>query len=314
MTTFLLNSLLLIVGFILLIKGADFLVENSSILARSMGISPMTIGITIVAFGTSLPEFLISLIATISGEPDLNIGNVVGSNICNIALVLGTSALFLPIVVRFKVLLKEMPIVVIISIIFTILLLDGVVDTLDSAIQLIAFSFFMYFSIKGDGIPVEIEEDDVLQRSKKSIFFFILMGIVGVMGGAQLVVESAISIAKSYNVPEAIIGATIVALGTSLPELVTSVVAAWKGECDISLGNVLGSNIFNIAFIPSVIALIQPIKVGASLIKFDIWVMLFLTIILYPLIIARLRISKVEGIFLLLCYLTYNVILFKSIL
>jgi len=311
MSPLLLNLIILSIGFVLLIKGADFLVNNSSSLAKKMGISPMTIGITIVAFGTSLPEFLISFLATMSDSPDINVGNVIGSNICNIALVLGMTALITPIPVKFKVLLKELPMVVMITAIFSILIMDQVIDSADSIILLIIFSIFLYFSL---GSVVDLNEEEIFNKSEGNfkILMFLLIGFIGVIGGAHLVVKAAVSIAESYKISQAVIGATVVAFGTSLPELITSLVAAMKGEMDISLGNVLGSNIFNIALIPGIIALIKPISVNVSVIRFDMWVMLFITIVLYPLIIARLRISRTEGIFLLFCYFTYNFILFKT--
>jgi len=312
MSPLIINIIVLAIGFVFLIKGADFLVESSSSIAKRLGISPMTIGITIVAFGTSLPEFLISFLATISDSPDINIGNVIGSNICNIALVLGMAALITPIPVRFKILLKELPMVSIISAIFALTIMDKVVGKWDALLLLVSFSIFLYFSM--DSIVDECDDEEDEKMGVFSTLFFLLIGFVGVIGGAEMVVKSAVKIAESYNISQAVIGATIVALGTSLPELITSVVAAAKGEMDISLGNVLGSNVFNIALIPGTIALIKPIGVNVSIVRFDMWIMLFVLIALYPLIMTRLRISRSEGFFLLFCYFTYNFILFKAYL
>ena len=252
-----LNILFCLIGFLLLYFGAEWLVKGSSSLARSLGVTPVVIGLTVVAFGTSAPELVVSLVSSIQGKSMIAVGNVVGSNICNIALVLGVSALFQPITSHRSVVTRDIPIMLGISVYLLVLSLNSNLGRVEGATLfagIILYTFFNYYtamreSKKGldqEGVLEElgVEEVEYITSRKKQIIF-ILVGIFGVVFGAKLVVDSAVEIMTVLGVSEKFIGLTIVAFGTSLPELATSVVAAIRKEMDISIGNLVGSNVFN---------------------------------------------------------------------
>ena len=302
--------LYLVGGLIMLFIGAEGLIRGSSNLAIKIGITPLVVGLTVVAFGTSTPELVVSLKAALLGNSSISLGNVVGSNIANIALILGVAALIKPLDVHAKVIMREIPIMIGISLLLLLLLLDGELGFIDGLVfvsGIITYTFINVWMARKEKSPeVDKEFKDGL-KSKLGIPVSIVLMIAGLgllILGANLFVQSAVAIAKMFNVSDAIIGLTIVAIGTSLPELITSIVAAYKKEADIAIGNVVGSNVFNILGILGITALIIPISsVGISYI--DLGVMLVTAIILFPLSRSGFSISRMEGALLLAGYAGY---------
>ncbi|MBQ3307703.1 MAG: calcium/sodium antiporter [Bacilli bacterium] len=306
------HILLLIVGFVVLIKGADFFVDGACGIAGNFKVSKMLIGLTIVAFGTSAPEFAVSVKSLISGNVDLVLGNVIGSNILNIFLILGISALFHSLSVKNNTVKKELPITMMITIAFAVLLSDQLFDKSlmnsftrgDGLILVLFFGVFIYYLIAMTRNKVENEPDVVILPMKKSILYSIV-GIIGIILGSHFVVDSSVAIAEALGVTERMISLTIIAFGTSLPELVTSVTATKKGEYDIAIGNVVGSNIFNIGMVVGV-----PVAIfgGISIVVFsylDLLVMVIASILLFMFSFDDYKISKVEGIIFLLMFVIY---------
>ena len=299
--------LYLVGGLIMLFIGAEGLIRGSSNLAIKIGITPLVVGLTVVAFGTSTPELVVSLKAALLGNSSISLGNVVGSNIANIALILGVAALIRPLDVHAKVIMREIPIMIGISILLLLLLIDGELGFIDGLIFVIGLIVYLVVNVliarKEKNPEIDSEFSEGL-KSKLGIPVSIVLMIAGLgllILGANLFVQSAVAIAKIFNVSDAIIGLTIVAIGTSLPELITSIVAAYKKEADIAIGNVVGSNVFNILGILGITALIIPISsVGISYV--DLGVMLFTAIILFPLSRTGFSISRFEGALLLAGY------------
>ena len=308
----LLNIILLAVGFIILIKGADIFVDGASGIAGNFKVSKMLIGLTIVAFGTSAPEFAVSVKSLLSGSGDIVLGNVIGSNILNILLILGVSSLFHSLNVKNSTVKKELPITMLLSTLFAVLLSDslfdkGVVNSFtrsDGITLLLFFLVFIYYLISMARKKIESDDNEELLPMWKSIIFTIV-GIIGIVLGSNFVVDSASNIATLLGVSERMIALTIIALGTSLPELVTSVTATKKGEYDISIGNVVGSNIFNIGM---VIGLPITLFGGIAKITFsyiDLLVMIVSAILLFMFSFNDYKISKKEGIIFLILFIVY---------
>lgn len=308
----LLHSILLIVGFIILIKGADFFVDGASSVASNFKVSKMLIGLTIVAFGTSAPEFAVSVKSLISGSGDIVLGNVIGSNILNILLILGISALFHSLTVKSATVKKELPITLLITTLFAVLLSDHLFDVTltnaftrsDGIVLLLFFLIFIYYLISMMRNKVSDEQDSTPMSLPKALVFTIL-GIIAIVFGSNFVVDSASFLAKAMGVSERMIGLTIVALGTSLPELVTSITATKKGEYDIAIGNVVGSNIFNIGIVIGL-----PVSILGSIthITFnyiDLIVMLVSAILLFLFSRNDYKITKKEGIAFLILFIVY---------
>ena len=293
-------------GLVLLFFGAEGLIRGSSNLAIKMGITPLVVGLTVVAFGTSTPELVVSLKAALSANSSISLGNVIGSNIANIALILGVAALIRPLDVHAKVIMREIPIMIGFSILLLLLLIDGELGLFDGLIFVFAIVIYTVVNVimarKEKNAEVDSEFTEGL-KSKLGIpisIFLMIAGLGLLIFGANLFVQSAVAIAKMFNVSDAIIGLTIVAIGTSLPELITSIVAAYKKEADIAIGNVVGSNIFNILGILGITALIIPISsVGIS--NIDLGVMLFTAIILFPLSRSGFSISRLSLIHICRC-------------
>lgn len=309
-----LNIIFLIVGFIILIKGADIFVDGASAVAGNFKVPKMLIGLTIVAFGTSAPELAVSIKSLLSGSGDMVLGNVIGSNILNILLILGLSAMFHSLAVKNNTVKKELPITLMITTAFAVLLSDSIFTKNltnsftrgDGIVLLLFFGVFMYYLISMSKNKTNIEEiDDTNYPSMKKAIFLTLLGLIGIVFGSNFVVESASFIAKTIGISERMISLTIVAIGTSLPELVTSVAATRKGEYDIAIGNVVGSNIFNIGV---VIGIPVAILGGISKINFsyiDIVVMILSALFLFLFAHNDHKISKKEGIFFLLAFILY---------
>ncbi len=311
-----------LIGFVLLYFAAEWLVKGSSSLARSLGVTPIVIGLTVVAFGTSAPELVVSLISSIQGKSMIAVGNVVGSNICNIALVLGLSAVFNPIKSDPSVVRRDIPIMLAISLYLLLLTLNSRLGRIEGAtlfVGIILYTFMNYYLAKKETVgaaEIESELEEIgFVASRPKQLVLIGAGIVGVVGGAQIVVENAVLIMKILEVDEKFIGLTIVAFGTSLPELATSVVAAIRGEMDISIGNLVGSNVFNIMSVLGLAALVRPIPIPGGFIESGLWidylVMMFTSFLPWLMMRKDFTVKRSGGFILLLCYgcyLTYLII------
>lgn len=308
------SSAFIIVGSLLLYFGADALVKGASRLAIRLGITPMIIGLTVVAFGTSAPELVVSLSAGMRGKADIALGNVIGSNICNIALILGLSALIRPLDVNYKTAGKDIFIMVAVSVITLLLAFDGELTTIDGAILIVGIISYVMFNIhksKKDSTDVSVDELTETKYMNKNILHILMViaGLVILMMGANLFLEGAVRMAKMFNLSDAVIGLTIVALGTSLPELATSAVASYKKHSDISLGNVLGSNIFNLLMILGATSIFFPIN-STGIKVVDVALMILLSVIIVPLSYRKNVINRYSGAFLLLIYTSYMYYLF----
>ena len=311
---------LLIIGFIILIKGADIFVDGASSVAGNFKVSKMLIGLTIVAFGTSAPEFAVSVKSLLSGSGDMVLGNVIGSNILNILLILGLSSMFHSLKVKDNTVKKELPITLLMTAIFIVLLSDKLFDKgfnntftrSDGIVIILFFLVFVYYLIKMARNKIDNNQDEKYMSMKKAILFTIL-GIVGIIIGSNLVVENASAIARTIGVSESMVALTIVALGTSLPELVTSVTATRKGEYDIAIGNVVGSNIFNIGMVIGVpIALFGGIQ-QISINYIDLITMIASAFLLFIFSYNDRKISKYEGsIFLIMFVVYYGYVIYRG--
>ncbi len=307
--------LLMILGFVFLIKGADLLVDGSASLAKKYNISNIAIGLTIVAFGTSTPELIVNLFASFSGNTDIAIGNVVGSNIVNIFFILGVSAVIFPLATKSNTIWKEIPMSLLAAILLYVLasdqLIDGasssVLSRIDGIVFLAFFVIFMYYTVgiaksETDDSP-EIEIHNI--SSGKSTLFIIL-GLAGLVIGGKWIVDGAVALATNLGLSESLIGLTIVAVGTSLPELAASAVAAYKKQTDIAIGNVVGSNIFNIFFILGISSVITPLPFTAGS-DIDVLMACLASIVLFVLLFVGKKhiIEKWQGLLMILIYVVY---------
>jgi cation:H+ antiporter len=317
--TTILSLLMLTGGAILLYLGAEGLVSGSSSLAVRIGITPLVVGLTVVAFGTSSPELVVSLSAALRDNPEIALGNVIGSNVCNIALILGVASLIRPIEVELRFLKSDMLIMIGVSILMILLALDGELSLYDGiifAIGIVLYNFLaIYFTRRrkakeiADGMA-----DDIETKRNPWLDITMIIGGLGILVvGANLFLQGAIQIAETLGASKALVGLTIVALGTSLPELATSVVAAIKKEGDISIGNAIGSNIYNILCILGFTAIVNPISTN-GISHIDMGVMLLISILIYPLARIGLSIGRIKGAFLLLIYLSYMAYLYNQLL
>ena len=309
----LVQIILLVVGFVVLIKGADFFVDGASSLARNFKLSKMLVGLTIVAFGTSAPEFAVSIKSMLSGSGEIVLGNVIGSNILNILLILGVASLFHNLTVKNNTVKKEIPITLLLTTALIVLMTDkvfgGTANMLtrgDGIVILLFFCVFIYYLIsmaRNKTQDIDEEKESILPLSKSIVYT--VVGIIAIVLGSNFVVDSAQIIASSLGVSERIIGLTIIALGTSLPELVTSVVATRKGEYDIAIGNVVGSNIFNIGMVLGVpIAIFGNINIGTFNIL-DLGFMFLSSLALFIFAGNDYKITKKEGLFMLFMFVVY---------
>lgn len=303
--------LLLALGLIILLVGGKFLVDGASAIAVKLGMSSGLIGLTIVAFGTSAPELLVSVNAALKGNSDISIGNVVGSNIANIGLVLGLSGIFYPIMIKRSHLRFDYLVTVLVTILFFILGLNGLIGLWEGILLFsvfILFNFYLFKSSKGgiaDDKEVEAEIEQVKGYSWLISIAFFLAGIIGLYFGSELLVENAVKISREFGVSERVIGVSIIAIGTSLPELITSIMAALSKRTDLALGNILGSNIMNILSIIGITAIIQPIGVSEDFLDVDFLWMIGITLLLFPLMKTKMQVSKIEGSILFGSYCLY---------
>lgn len=310
-----LPTVLLLVGFVILIKGADFLVSGSSSIAKRFNVSNLAIGLTVVAFGTSMPELMVSLLSALNGKSDATFGNVIGSNNFNILFILGVSGLIYPLVVQRNTIKFEVPISLLAGLLLFVLVNDtilngGATDTLsrvDGGILLVAFGFFLLYVYRTMTKTVDLNEEKVKIYSIIASVGLTILGIAMLIGGGKLVVDNAILIAKEAGLSEKLIGLTILAVGTSLPELATSAVAAYRKNTDIAIGNVIGSNIFNIFLILGVTGVIRPISYNTA-INFDIYVLLITTMLLmvFMFTLSKSKLDRWEAFLLLIGYISYT--------
>ena len=310
----LLNIILLIVGLFVLILGGDFLVRGASNIALRLHISPLVVGLTIVAFGTSAPELLISLKSALNGSPDLAMGNVVGSNICNLALVLGITCLIEPISVQSDSMKIDWPVAMGSAILLYFVSKEGYINRIEGIIffgLLLGYTIFIVRKSRKETKSMrELEEDLGLADNPSNTFWkdlvFLLIGSVGLYYGSEWFVGGAQDLARELGVGERVIGITVLALGTSLPELVTAIVAALKKETDLALGNLMGSNIFNILSILGITSMITEIQVSPEIVAHDMIPMLIITLLVLPMMITGRKIGRFEGGILLVIYLFYT--------
>ena len=313
-----------IVGFILMAWGAERFVRGASSLARSLGVSPLIIGLTIVGFGTSAPEMLVSGIASWDGKPLLAVGNAIGSNITNIALVLGLTALAQPLMVGSGILRRELPVLLVTMFIGLALLLDGLLGRIDGIILAIGMVIFIVWVVRlgmnqrqTDVIEKEIV-DELEQLPPMTIgrsLAILTLGMVVMFASSRLLVWGCVEIARFWGLSELVIGLTVVAIGTSLPELAASLVSARKGEYDIALGNVIGSNMFNLLGVMALPGLLSPVAIGDDILFRDFPLMLGLTLALFVMAFGfrgQGRISRFEGGLLLTAYFAYLYVLYLS--
>lgn len=309
------SIIFLIIGFLLLVKGADYFVYGASSIAKKLRIPSFVIGLTIVAFGTSAPELAVSLSAALKGSNDIAIGNVVGSNIFNTLVVLGASAAITPIAVEKGIIKKDYPLSIFVSILLGILSLDiflfhapaMTLGRIDGTILLAVFAFFMYTTLK-DGFKHRSESKETEGNQNISLWksiFICIIGLAGIIIGGDLSVDGAKEIARAFGLSEALIGLTIVAFGTSLPELVTSIIAAKKGESDIAVGNVIGSNIFNILLILGLSATILPMSVSNTYL-YDIVILIIIMIATFIPIAKTKKVGRGMGVTMIITYILYT--------
>lgn len=307
---------LLIGGVVLLYAGGEVLVNSASNLARAFGLGPLVIGLTVVAFATSSPELFATLVGVLEGAPDLSMGNVLGSNIANIALILGLSALLRPLVGRGHFLRREIPLLIAVALVPFLVLMDGEISRLEGAVLFALLVGYLVYLLR-NGEPPEVIHEYAAQFEHPPWPRW--QGALGVAGGlallvlgAHLLVDGAVDIARMLGISERVIGLTLVAFGTSLPELASSLVAARRREGDIVLGNIVGSNIFNVLCVLGLTATVRPIAVVRSTITLDLWTGLALSVALLPLLLLgrRMRLARGEGAVLLASYLVYIGVLF----
>lgn len=311
------DVLLLLGGFVLLVFGGEMLVRGASGIARAVGLSPLIVGLTVVSFATSAPELAVTLDAAVSGSPGLAIGNVVGSNIANILLVLGVSALVTPLVVRSRVVRLDVPVMIAMSVALLLMSLDGTISTLDGALLLSALVLYVVRAIMASrragretpepDSPSEEIPDEQTARPLWRDALTVAVGVGMLVVGAGWLVDSATVIAGSLGVSDLVIGLTVVAIGTSLPELATSVVAVRRGQRDLAVGNVVGSNIFNIGSVIGLTAIISPgIPVADAAIAFDIPFMVAVAVALLPIVYTGAAVARWEGGLFLAYYVAYT--------
>ena len=315
-----LGVILVLAGLMLLYYGAEYLVTGSSRLALSFGVRPLVVGLTVVAFATSMPELMVSLFATTRGASSMAAGNIIGSNIANIGLILGVAALITPIVVTRSTLVREVPIMVVASLLVYFMALDGEIAFMNGLglfLSLLVFLVYCLMTARNTSIPVDGEVGKIIadtSAGRGRNMFLVLIGMVGLGLGAELMVRGAVIVATLLGVSELIIGLSIVAVGTSLPELAASVMSAWKGEMDISVGNVLGSNIFNVLFVLGICPMIRPIVIEPRVLSLDFPIMLGFCALLVGLLTMmspRLQLDRKRGVLLLGAYLLFVVSLFQ---
>lgn len=314
----------IVVGLVFLVWSADKFIEGAAVTAKYFGMSPLLIGMVIVGFGTSAPEMVVSALASMQGNPGIALGNAYGSNITNIALILGLTALLSPIAVHSQVLRKELPILIAVTALAAFQLADGQLTRMDAIVLMVVFFVLMGWSVyqgmtgKTDALGDEMQgEVDAYDMPLKKAVFWLVIGLVVLVLSSRLLVWGAVDIAVALGVSDLIIGLTIVAIGTSLPELASSLMAVKKGEHDIALGNVIGSNLFNTLTVVGIAGLISPMAVDPEILRRDIAVMAGLTIVLFIFAYGFRgpgRINRIEGALLLSAFIAYTTYLISTVI
>jgi cation:H+ antiporter len=303
----------ILLGFVFLLGSADILVRGAVGLARRLDISPLVIGMTIIAFGTSAPELMVSMDAALAGSSAMALGNVIGSNLANMLLILGAAALFMPIAVKPYALLGNSMMLLGGSVLFAWFCWTGPIAQLQGIALLVLLAVFLiraYWRDSHDGgASAEIHAEEVKDfeglKSLKVIWMAILVGLAGLLFGAELLVEAGVELARVHGIAEEVIGLTVLAFGTSLPELAASVVAAFRGHTEVALGNVVGSNLFNVLAVIGAVSLVIPLEAPAQILDFDLWLMLGVTILLMPYLMGAWRINRPTAAAFLAVYGAY---------
>lgn len=321
-----LSFLAILVGLAILVWSADRFIDGAASLASYLGMSPLLIGIVIIGFGTSAPEIIVSALSALNHSPGIALGNAYGSNITNIALILGATAMIKPIMVNSQVLKKELPVLMLVTLLSAFLIYDATISRLDAVILLAVFTLYMGWTIwqgtrhSGDSLEQDIS-DELKEKSQmplKTAVLWLVIGLALLMASSQLLVWGAVNIATYLGVSDLIIGLTIVAIGTSLPELAASIMAARKNELDLAVGNIIGSNLFNTLAVVGIAGAISPIQATPEVFSRDMMVMIALTGLLflfgYGFKGKNGRINRVEGLVLFLCYVAYNSLLIYTAL
>ncbi|OGF26385.1 sodium:proton exchanger [Candidatus Falkowbacteria bacterium RIFOXYB2_FULL_34_18] len=316
-----LTYILFIIGFVILIKGANLLVDGAASIANKLKISSIVIGLTIVAFGTSAPEFIVNIFASVQGNTEIAIGNILGSNIANILLILGISAIIYPLATQKNTVWKEIPLSLLAAIILGVLANDTLIDggiysgltRIDGIVLLSFFIIFLYYTFGIAKVSGENNDLEIKQLSNLKSTIYIIGGLLGLIIGGKWIVDGAIKIAELFNVSQSLIGLTVVAIGTSLPELATSAVAAYKRQTDIAIGNIVGSNIFNIFWILGASALIRPLPFSRNS-DLDIIMTILASLILFIIMFVGKKhtIERWQGILMVLLYIGYVAFLISS--
>jgi len=311
---------LLLTGFAVLIKGADFLVSGASSVAKKNGISNLAIGLTVVAFGTSMPELIVSLLSAVNGKSDASFGNVIGSNNFNLMFILGASGLIFPLVVQRNTVKYEVPLSIVAAVVLFLLVNDqmlfgsetNVLTRLDSVVLLTFFVLFLLYIYRTMKQSSDLDQQEVKIYGTALSVGMVVLGLGMLVGGGKLVVDNAIAIAQQYGLSEKLIGLTILAAGTSLPELATSAVAAYRKNTDIAIGNVIGSNIFNIFFILGLTGMITPIPYNIAM-NFDLYVLVISTLVLmvFMFTLNTRQLDRWEAFLLLVAYFAYTMYLIQ---
>lgn len=314
------NSLILLVGLVLLAGGADRFVDAAASLAHNFGMSPMVVGLTVVALGTSAPEMLVSAMAASAGNPGLAMGNVLGSNIANTTLVIGASAMIVPLTVASATLRREFPLLVAVTALAWLLVSDGMLSRADSAILTFALGIVLWLIVRSarqaqhtDPLRRELNNQNEQGMSTLKAIVWGLIGLIVLMGGAKLVVFGATEIARGFGISDLVIGLTVVAIGTSLPELAASLSSALKGQPDIAVGNVLGSNMFNLLPVLAIAGFIQPFTIDDAALERDFPIVAILTVVFLAMCLGRRgpgRVTRFEGSVLLVMFIGYQAMVY----
>ncbi len=310
------DILWVVIGFIALIGGGDFLVKGAVGVAAKAKLSRLVIGMTVVSFGTSAPELLVSLNSASQGLPEIAIGNVIGSNIANIALVLGVTVLIFPVPVARNTIRFDWPMMMFASLLFYFFALNLTIDRWEGIVLFSLLVVFIVFIIhksrKSEKRAIQLDgvEDSAQKISLIKHLGFLLLGLIGLYFGSNWLVAGATGLAEAFGLSKHVIGITVVAFGTSVPELATSIVAAVKKETDISVGNLIGSNIFNIMIVLGLTSIVQPIEIGEGILGWDMLWMLGIAILLLPMIVIRKKVGRFSGVILFLIYIAYIYLLF----
>ncbi len=309
------QAVLLVVGFVMLIKGADWFVEGASKIADRFGIPQLVIGLTIVAMGTSAPEAAVSLASALKGSAEITIGNVVGSNILNVLIILGLTAVVHSVAVQKSTIKYEIPFTVLVTVLLGVLgLQDGEISRVEGIILWVVFIVYLIYLLMMAKKGQADEQEEIMPESKTDsmlkLLILVVIGVVLIVWGSNITVDAATALATIFGMSERLIGLTIVALGTSLPELVTSVTAAIKGKADIAVGNIVGSNIFNILFVVGTTALITPVAYSANFMV-DTIIAVVSMVLLWICVLPKKKLDRPAGILMLICYVAYFIYLIQ---